>query len=163
MTTKHANEHETGYPRIYRVDRRTRRSIYGFAAFLVGLLLICTAVGWARHPEGFRGTGSVLSAILMNVLIDASGVAACLRVSGRVVLYEDAIELMGPFRRRTLKRNEIRGWRMHTSHFPVDVFSYIFLPSDKREKPLRLPPYLHVDKFFYAWRQGIPKIETRRR
>jgi hypothetical protein len=32
------------------------------------------------------------------------------------------------------------------------------VPADKNSTELKLPPYLNVDKLFFAWMNDIPKI-----
>jgi hypothetical protein len=40
---------------------------------------------------------------------------------------------------------------------------YIIVPVDKGTGALRLPPYLNMDKNFFSWMKGIPKIKKGQR
>lgn len=158
MSPKPLEASPSGYPRVYRVDRKTRRVIYWIAAIVCGFLFVLTAVDSIRFPERFLGPGQLASTVLFNGIIDALMLAGCLRVFSYVILYEDAVEVKGLFSTRRLRRDEIRGWRMQKSSYPAAIFSYVIVPLDKGTKELKLPPFLHVDKFFYAWKKTIPKV-----
>src|SRR5580658_9383970 len=76
----------------------------------------------------------------------------------RVVLREDAIEVLGWFSTRKLNRNEILGRRIEGTQSVYGVAHFVIVPVDKTAGVLRLPSNLNVDKDFRAWMDGIPKI-----
>jgi hypothetical protein len=84
------------------------------------------------------------------------------RVHRRVILHEDAIEVLGWFSTRKLKRSEILGYRLKgkSARQAVGGRFYIIIPSDMAARKLRLPSFLNVDKDFFSWMDGIPKIKN---
>jgi hypothetical protein len=81
-------------------------------------------------------------------------------VHRRVVLHDDAIEVLGWFSAHKLNRCEILGRRMGGTD-PRNAHGgphYVIVPMDKTERVLRLPPDLKMDEDFRAWMESIPKI-----
>jgi len=81
-----------------------------------------------------------------NVLFVGLGVWFLLLANQRVTLYEDAIEVTGWLSTRKLMRDEILGYRIRVN--PKGGFQYIIAPMDRRKRALRLPIFLHTNKFF---------------
>jgi hypothetical protein len=137
-----------GYPRTYHIDASARRFVYGLGIFLIGLFLGVTPL----HLLGlFKKSLDPLSLALMDALVIAVVIWACMRVNRRVILYEDAIELAQPFSRRRLGRDEILGRR--TGQLPVQAGGssyYIIVPADGNQRELKMPAFLHVDKCFHS-------------
>jgi hypothetical protein len=77
----------------------------------------------------------------------------------RVILYEDGIDVSAWFSVRELKRSEILGRRMGKLAWQAGGSSfYIMVPTDKAARELRLPSFLHMDKDFFSWMEGISSI-----
>lgn len=153
MSPGKKEENPSGYPRVYRVDRKTRLVVCWGATILCGVLFILTLVKSIHGPEHLRI--QMASVILVNVLFDAVVAWSCLRVFKSVILYEDAIEVAGLFSTRRLRRDEVLGWRMNTTS--RGGFYYVIVPFNKGTRSLKLPPFLRLDKFFY---ETIPKVES---
>jgi hypothetical protein len=82
------------------------------------------------------------------------------RTHRQVILYEDGIEVSAWFSVRELKRSEILGRRMGKLAWQAGGGSfYIMVPTDKAARELRLPSFLHMDKDFFSWMEGIPSIK----
>jgi hypothetical protein len=144
------------YPRTYSVDARTRRALDAVAIAPLGLIIgvgLLDLVGLVNK----RLTPSTLLAIgflagLYALLISRS-------THRRVILYEDGIEVLTWFSVRKLKCSEMLGRRMGKLAWQAGSF-YIIVPSDRAARELKLPPFLHVDKDFFAWMEGIPRLKN---
>jgi hypothetical protein len=148
---------EQGFPRIYRVEKYTRRIHYGFSLFLVAFFFIMTVL----HVEGFmRRPVSLTQLIAMNSFFVLFALLVCINVSRRVILYEDSIEVAGWLSTRKLARQEILGLRMGRLPLRAGGTSYYIIVPLYERKELKLPPYLKVDKEFLSWMKAIPKIES---
>jgi hypothetical protein len=100
-----------------------------------------------------------LSLALIDIVVVAGAVWMSSRAGRRVILEENSIEVAGWFGTRKLGRGEIRGRRM--GKLPKRVGSssfYIIVPADASQPELKLPPLLHVDKYFFDWLETIPQI-----
>jgi hypothetical protein len=96
-------------PRTYQIDLRTRRFFFGqgLAIFLLFLLVIPLQVfGYFRHSM------SPLKIVAMDALAGVYALWCWAWSSRRVILYEDAIEVVGWPSMRKLVRQEIRGRRV---------------------------------------------------
>ncbi len=147
---------QPGYPRTYQMDRSARRFLHGFALFLVVFFLGLTPIHLLRL---IRNPIPPLSLALIDILVVAGAVWMSSRASQRVILNENSIEVAGWFGSRKLSRGAIRGRRM--GKLPKRVggsFFYIILPADAGQAELKLPPLLHVDKYFLDWLEAIPQI-----
>ena len=144
------------YPRTYSVNARTRRALDAVAmaplalVIAVSVLELAGLVNKALTPFVLFAMGFL--AVLYTLLLSRSA-------HRRVILYEDAIEVSGWFSARKLKRSEILGCRMGgTGPRNVHGSFYIIVPTDKDARELRLPRFLHVDKDFFSWMDGIPSV-----
>jgi len=151
------NRVQASYPRTYKMERANRRFVHGFGIFFVTFLLAATPLhllGFMKHPLH----PSQLA--LMDILVVAFVICGSLRVERRVVLYEDGIEVAGWISSRKLSRAEIRGRRMGKLAWQAGGGSYyIIVPLSEQERELKLPFFLHVDKYFRAWMREIPSVE----
>lgn len=96
-------------PRTYQIDLRTRRFIFsqGLAIFLLFLRVTPLQVfGYFRHSM------SPLNIVAMDALAGVYALWCWAWSSRRVILYEDAIEVVGWPSMRKLVRQEIRGRRV---------------------------------------------------
>jgi hypothetical protein len=144
------------YPRAYSVDARTRRALDAVAVaplalvIAVSLLDVAGLVNKALTPFALFAMG--ILATLYALLFSRSA-------HRRVILYEDGIDVSAWFSVRELKRSEILGRRMGKLAWQAGGSSfYIMVPTDKAARELRLPSFLHMDKDFFSWMEGISSI-----
>jgi hypothetical protein len=143
------NDAEQDFPRVYRVDARSRRMVnmllFVFAGFFLFLLVLLV-----------RGRGPLCDLIVVDLAVAALGAWLGSSYNKRVILCRDAIEVAGWFYSRKLHFVEIRGRQsISSSRFG---YAYIFVPSDSRKRILVLPPSLQTDQFFRDWIKNIPKV-----
>jgi hypothetical protein len=146
-------------PRTYQIDLRTRRFFCGQGLAIFLLFLAVTPL----HVFGyFRHSMSPLSIVAIDALAGVYALWCWAWSSRRVVLYEDAIAVVGWPWMRKLVRQEIRGRRMGTLPIQAGGGSfYVIVPLDQNVRDLALPPFLHVDEFFYSWMKAIPEANSR--
>ena len=148
----------TQYPRVYSMDARTQRALDAIATAPLGLVIGISVLDVA---------GLVYKALAPSALAAMgffAGICALLgyqHTHRRVILYEDAIEVSGWFSSRKLTRSEILGYRRKgmSAWQARGGNLYIIFPADKSARVLRLPSFLHTDKDFFSWMEGIPKTE----
>lgn len=146
---------EDGFPRVYRVDERTRKAVNFFTVAVGGLFLGVTALtlaGVLPHRGSLGG--------LFFTDLTIAGILVMLGsfYNKRAILYEDSIEVAGWFYSRKLKYAGIRGRQTSGSSRLPYGYSYILVPADPSERKLVLPHYLHTDEFFHEWIKTIPKV-----
>jgi hypothetical protein len=146
--------------RTYQTDASARRFMKSVGMLLVVFFLAMTPVhllGLMRHPIpplqlALVDAGVIVFAIWMFAAADR-----------RVVVHENAIEVAGWFSTCRLNRNEILGRRMGRVPKRAGGSSfYIIVPVDSRRPELKLPPLLHVDRYFDSWIAKIPEITSPR-
>jgi hypothetical protein len=144
------------YPRTYWIDARTRRAqdAVGIAplalVIAVSLLDLAGLVNKALTPSALLSMGFLAGLYALSVFRNTHR---------HVILYEDGIEVLAWFSSRKLNRNEILGRRMGgMDRRNVHGSFYVIVPVDKATKELRLPRFLHVDKEFSSWIEGIPTV-----
>lgn len=123
-------------------------AIFFFTFVAVGLLHLA---GILEPPR------SRLALALGEIPIAALSIWYWFSAHRRVVLYENAIEVIGWLSSRKLRREEILGRRMGRPS--VRVSYYVIVPLDKSQRELKLPPWLNMDKFFFSWMRTIPQIK----
>jgi len=146
------------YPRVYSIDARTQRALDAVATAPLGLVIGISILDVA---------GLVYKALAPSALAAMGFFAGICALMGyqhthrRVILYEDGIEVSGWFSSRKLKRSEILGYRHKglSARQARGGNFYILVPADKSARVLRLPSFLHTDKDFLSWMEGIPKTE----
>jgi hypothetical protein len=145
----------TLYPRTYRVTPGWRLVFLTFGApmALAGLLgvgyflLAGTLAPWA--------TAFVIAVCAAPSCLGLYGVLFALQY--RVTLTADAIEVVEPFRRRQLRREEIRGRQLI---FGGQGFSILVLvPIDEQAKKLKIPLVLSTDEAFDVWSCDMPNVD----
>ncbi len=145
------------YPRTYRVDTTARHFMIGFGIFLVSLGLFMSVLhvlGIMKRPFAANDAVADIFFVCLAILISS-------RVSRRVIVYDNAIEVVGWFSRRKIMREEIQGYRM--GRLPKQAgasYYYIIVPLDEHARELKLPPFLHYDKPFLAWIRVIPHLKA---
>jgi len=145
---------EDGFPRIYRVDARTRRVVNMLLFVFAGFLLSFTVL----QGLGFPRKGPLGDLIVVDFIVAALVAWLGSSYNKRVILHRDAIEVAGWFHSRKLPFAEIRGRQTTGNSRLAFGYAYIFVPSDKRKRKLALPPSLHTDQFFRDWIKTVPKI-----
>lgn len=134
------------YPRVYRPGKMTHILFSSFAAFSA----VFTVRGLLNHPA-IPGTLLVLLPIWSGAFL------LVYLVNQQVILYDDAIEKITWFSRRTFKRDEILGWyRLARAH---GGYTYFFIPHDKRARKMRLDPLFRWDSVFFQWQRDIPQLK----
>jgi hypothetical protein len=153
-----ADSFAQGYPRQYRVDASTRRVLIGIGIVLASFFVMMSAL----HIAGVMKKPLAAGDVVADVVFAAWAFWISAAASRRVILNENSIEVIGWFTRRKLMREEIRGHRMGRLAWQAGGGSYyIVVPIDEHTRELKLPPFLHCDKPFYAWMRTIPHIKTR--
>ncbi|SRR5579871_2388119 len=153
MASKASPAHQA-FPRVYRVDERTRHTVNFLLVAIAALFLSLTVLYWAEILPHRGSLGGLLWIDLMVVglvLLLGSG------YNKRAILNEDSIEVAGWFYRRKLNFTDIRG-RQTTANSRLPGYAHTLLPSDQSKRTLVLPIYLHTDQFFRDWIRTIPKI-----
>ncbi|HEV2617265.1 MAG TPA: hypothetical protein VGU63_11735 [Candidatus Acidoferrales bacterium] len=143
-----------GFPRIYRVDARTRRVVNFLLAALASLIFVilplCNLIWTKPHASSFSSLIGVDLGFALFLLWLGSG------YNKRVILRQDSIEVAGWFYSRKLNFAEIRGRRGPAGYY--GAYHYILVPFDDNKRPLALPPFLHTDEFFRDWIKTVPKL-----
>jgi hypothetical protein len=153
-----ADSFAQGYPRQYRVDASARRGLIGIGIVVASFFVMMSALHIAGVMKKPLAAGDVVADVVSAVWAFWISAAA----SRRVILNENSIEVIGWFTRRKLMREQIRGYRMGRLAWQAGGGSYyIVVPIDEHTRELKLPPFLHCDKPFYAWMRTIPHIKTR--
>lgn len=148
-----AVEGSEAWPRIY--PPRNGMMVFAFCSnvpFLaVGLFCVHVGLrGRAPVPAGMVLTG--LLSIVLGIYTFAHTMCT------RVILHQEAIEVVGPFGRRMLTlveiagRNMVRERRMNGARGPALV------PHDPKVQALRLPRTVESDTVYEAWLAAIPEI-----
>jgi hypothetical protein len=143
------------YPLVYSVGARFRRASNAIA---LSPLALAISVGFLSLA-GLTYKSVAPSALLMMSFF--SGLWAVVLASPahrRVVLHEDAIEVIGWFSARKLNRSEILGRRMEGTQSAYGPPHYVIVPMDEAVRVLGLPSRLRVDNDFRWWMDGIPKV-----
>jgi hypothetical protein len=143
------------YPRVYLVEAQVRRA--GNAVALSPLAVVIS-VGFLSLA-GL--TNKPVTPVALLVMCFLGGLWAFLLARPahrRVVLHEDAIEVVGWFSARKLNRGEILGRRMEGGQSVYGPAHYVIVPVDTAARVLRFPSRLHVDEEFRSWMDGIPKV-----
>jgi hypothetical protein len=147
------------YPRTYRMSLQWRLLIVICSALLaVGGLL---SVGYFALTDTLTAWGAAF-------IITLCATFSCLGLYGllsaiqyRVILTADAIEVIEPFGRRRLSREEIKGWRLQ---HPGQGFSVLVLvPANERTKSLKITQVLKTDDAFDPWFSQIPDLQAQER
>ncbi len=142
-------------PRIYRIDQRTRHAV-NFCLIAMGGLFLTLSSLYLIGVLPYRGT---IGGLLMDDLAIAGiGLFLGSGYNKRVILHRDSVEVVGWFRRRTMRFTEIRGrlipaqWRLPYG------YPYLLMGVGPESRKLALPRLLHTDEFFRAWLRSIPEI-----
>jgi hypothetical protein len=143
------------FPRIYRVDARTRRAVNALSIALAGFVLFLTVLQLAWHASRRTSLGDL---IFVDLAVGAALAWLGSSNNKRVILHRDGIEVAGWFYSRKLRFAEIRGRQTTGSSRLPFGYAHIFVPSDSRKRKLALPLYLHTDQIFRDWIKTVPKV-----
>lgn len=150
-------EMQQGYPHTYQTDKSTRRFMHGVGIFLVIFFLGLTPIHLLHLV---RNPIPPLSLALVDVTVLAGAVWMSSQADRRVIVHENSIEVAGWFGTRKLSRGEVRGRRVGKLSRRYGGGSYyIIVPADANTPELKLPPFLHVDRYFFEWLAPIPEIK----
>jgi hypothetical protein len=147
----------TLYPRTYRVSLKWKLLLFAFGLPLaVGGFL---AAGWFLLDNTLAGWAAVFLAALCAALAGLGGYGSLHALQYRVVLTADAIEVIGPLRRRRyLRREEIKGRQLISS--PQGISTLVFVPGSERAKKLGIPLVLKTDEAFHRWYFDMPDVDA---
>jgi hypothetical protein len=143
------------YPLAYSVDARTRSAVDAVAMAPFAVII---SVGFLSLAGLTYKPVTPPAVFVMCFLAGLWALLLASRAHRRVVLHEDAVEVLGWFSTRKLNRSEILGRRWMDSRSPYGGSHYSIVPVDKAARVLRLPSHLHVDENFRSWMEGIPKV-----
>ena len=152
--TERADERMTGsFPRTYRTDASTRRTVNGLAIFLAVFGVSITAFDLLRE-------GPHLGLFALPVLFTLIALGMAFRINQTVVLSDDAVAIHTWFSRRSLVRGAIKGYR--TDRLPWQAGGgsyYVIVAADSKARDLKLPAFLHRDQAFLAWIQTLTQLD----
>lgn len=137
------------YPRVYRPDKTIRiifTSLAGVFAIFVPLRMLL------EHA-------ALSSGLFVMLLVWGMAFFFVYSANQQVILYDDAIEKITWFSRRTLKRDEILGWYGSVGK-RYGGYTYFFVSRDKSTGNIRLAPIFRWDKHFFEWKRGIPHLKA---
>jgi hypothetical protein len=147
------------YPRTYRVSTRNRiflvfvavvNCVLGIVFGLLGMNYLGAgeeANGpWERVPFGILGA----SLLLLGLYIVA------LTLKTKVILYPDRIEHYALRTVRSLRREEIKGWRVVWWKYHSTL---VLVPRKRELKRLHIILMLKKDEAFDAWMASLPNVD----
>ncbi|BAU47474.1 hypothetical protein SVA_0895 [Sulfurifustis variabilis] len=147
------------FPRTYRVSTRNR---------ILFLLLGGVALAGGLAGMWYFGTGHETKTMTEAVALAAvsfgfvllGGALVLYVLTTKVVLRADAIELHDFMRTRTLRRDDIAGWRV----LQAQHVSVLTLESKRAGvKPLKITQILKTDALLDAWLAGLSDLDARER
>jgi hypothetical protein len=146
------------YPRSYRISLRWMLVILACGAVLTlgGLFgLAYFSLTYAQYTAA--------AALFLMALCTAF---FCLGLYGllcglqyRVILEAESIELIEPFRRRSLRHDEIQGLRVFPGGHGLEVL--VLVPRDARIKQVKIPMVLKTDDAFHLWFSNIAHLDVK--
>ena len=80
------------------------------------------------------------------------------RTALRVTLSDSGIELAGWFTKRSLRRDEIHGYRIETLGRAGGGSYYVIVP--KKGRRMTLPLHLEMDDYWHSWMHQFRKLKT---
>jgi len=156
METEKDEQERHNFPRTYQIAKSTRQFFNGLAIFLLvlfGVMSVLHLAGFMAHPLRHRDLA------LMDSLVAFFAMWSGWWANRRVILHENAIEVIGWWSEHSFERAEIRAIRM--GRLPVITGGgsyYVIVPFDKDKGELKLPPFLHMDSLFFTWIRTIPRM-----
>jgi hypothetical protein len=137
------------YPRSYGISPGWRLLILTCGAALTcGALLGLAYFGRSStHTSGTGATLFLMALFTAFLFLGLYGLLCCLQY--QLVLAADAVELVEPLRRRSLRRDEIRGFQVFPAGRGIDVL--VLIPKDAWVGKLKIPTVLKTDDAFFRW------------
>jgi len=147
-STKNNGATVPAYPRIYRTEGNIK-----LVFNCLGILMSACAIAILYSLFG----GKHVSVSIALPFAFSAGLAFWIfyMANQQIILREDAIERVTWFSRRTLKRENIRGWYGKSYR----GYTYVLVPHEKRETNMHLRPLWRWDKAFFEWIKAIPQIK----
>ncbi|OKO67601.1 hypothetical protein [Bradyrhizobium sp. AS23.2] len=146
------------FPRVYRV---ADRSFYWAMTIILGTAAVYFSVVFGRDLlDPTKRAAAQAIAVHMTGLIIFLYLATFLAVAAvrsRLVLQDDAISLSGPFRTRSLRKEEIRGRRRLLK---IKAGVLILEPAHAGVRPLAIRPKFETDAAFDAWLRDIRDLDA---
>ncbi|KYF69510.1 hypothetical protein [Sorangium cellulosum] len=150
------------WPRVVRPNRRQRLlgQVAGAVLLAMGLALVGVALSW-RPERAADGLSVILAVTGLGFALGGAYCIAWIR-SKRVVLFEDAIELvdLGVGRRR-LRRDEILGLRIIPRQHGFQRL--VFELREAGRKPVKTDLHCERDAALDDWLAAIPDLDARDR
>jgi hypothetical protein len=147
----------TLYPRTYRMSLGWRLVILTCGALsALGGLFGAAYFSLAGEPSGWEAA-FLIAVFTVFVCLGLYGVLHPLQY--RVTLQANGVEVVEPFRRRRLSREEIKGMRLiHTGK----GFSILALvPRDEHAKQVRIALAFKIDEAFASWVAEVPDLDSK--
>lgn len=145
------------YPRSYHISLRWMLVILACGAVLtLGALfgLAYFSLTYAQHTAA-----AVLFLMALCTAFFCLGLYALLcGLQYRVILEAESIELIEPFRRRSLRHDEIQGLRVLPGGHGLEVL--VLVPRDARIKKLKIPMVLKTDDAFHIWFSNVANLDA---
>jgi hypothetical protein len=147
------------YPQTYRTSLGTRISL----TFVSLLCIVFGALGafYFPHDPQIHSRAALILLVGFSVLFTLLGAYLIAEIfSMRLTLRSDAIEMKSLTSQRTLRREEIAGWRLQrTQYFNVIVL----FPRDQAQKKLKLTMLFRTDSAFDVWFATLPDLDAKER
>ena len=137
------NEH------IYHVEYRTRRSIRVGLIFVAGLICAMPSLPSRNSP---------IDLLFGKTLMVLLAIWGWERTGRSVTLSDTGIELAGWFSKRSLRREEIRGYRIESLGRAGGGNFYVIVPLKGRR--MTLPLHLEMDDYSHSWMHEFPKLKS---
>jgi hypothetical protein len=118
----------------------------------------CLALGslWLGFTEPRGAAVARATALVLFLGFGCLG-GYCLLWAGKgsVVLTADQMEIRGPFRRRIVKMEEVRGWRILSTSPPTLLLSLM----GQRSRTVKVSLLFPLDEAFAAWLTKVPDLD----
>lgn len=147
------------YPRTYRVSTGNRIILVfvGVVNCVMGIVFGLLGMNYFGAGEETSGPGERIGFAILGALFFCIGLyVVALTLKTKVILHPDRIEHYAVRTVRSLRREEIKGWRVVWWKY----YSTLVLVPRKRElKGLRIILMLKKDEAFDAWMASLPNVD----
>lgn len=146
------------YPRTYGLSLGWRLLILTFgAAFTCGALFGLVYFDRTSTPTSGSGATLFLMAVFtVFLLLGVYALLCCVRY--QVILAPDGAELVEPFRRRSLRRDEIQGFQVLPGGSGIVVL--VLVPRDAWVGKLKIPTVFKTDDAFFRWFRDLVNLDA---
>jgi hypothetical protein len=145
------------YPRIYRygISLRAYLLLAGSVALIGGPAAMAWVVLWSDPPPPNRFAAAIYGSSLgiACMLMGAGFILAAIKQ--HIILYADAIETVGIFFRRKLRREDIGAKAISPGIIP----STVLIPWRKDQRRMQIENSFNIDEVYRQWIDGIPDAD----